>query len=151
MDRRATARLGPADPSIATRSLALLILDASVVVFASATVDGFAFFDDDLAGPPLLWSEVRSALHEAAWRGEIARDDAVRSLEAFAESKISERKHRRLGETAWRIADQLGFAKTYDAEYLALAELLDCRLVTVDGRLRRGAERLGYVVTPAEL
>ncbi|NLT07427.1 MAG: hypothetical protein GXY03_14120 [Solirubrobacterales bacterium] len=29
--------------------------------------------------------------------------------------------------------------------------ILDCRLVTVDGRLRRGADRLGLVVTPDEL
>jgi hypothetical protein len=38
-----------------------------------------------------------------------------------------------------------------DAEYLALAHLLDCRLVTLDARLRRGAARLGFVVTPLEL
>jgi predicted nucleic acid-binding protein len=56
-----------------------------------------------------------------------------------------------LAEEAWRIADELGWAKTYDAEYVALASLLDCRLVTVDGRLRRGADRLGFVVGPTEL
>jgi predicted nucleic acid-binding protein len=56
-----------------------------------------------------------------------------------------------LAGEAWRIADSLGWAKTYDAEYCALASLLDCRLVTVDGRLRRGADRLGFVVGPAEL
>jgi predicted nucleic acid-binding protein len=28
--------------------------------------------------------------------------------------------------------------KTYDAEYVALAKLHDCRLVTVDGRLTEG-------------
>lgn len=50
-----------------------------------------------------------------------------------------------------RIASELGWAKTYDAEYLALARLLDTRVVTLDLRLRRGAERLGLVVTPDEL
>lgn len=34
---------------------------------------------------------------------------------------------------------------------VALAALLRCRLVTVDGRLRRGADRLGFVVGPTEL
>lgn len=52
---------------------------------------------------------------------------------------------------AWEVAEEFGWAKTYDAEYVALAKRNDCRLVTVDGRLRRGAERLGFVVTPAEL
>ena len=58
---------------------------------------------------------------------------------------------RRLGYRAWELADRLGFAKTYDAEYLALADLLGCRVVTIDGRLRRGADRLGLVVLPTEL
>jgi predicted nucleic acid-binding protein len=56
-----------------------------------------------------------------------------------------------LGDEAWRIADELGWAKTYDAEYVALAGLLGCRVVTLDGRLRRRAEQLGFVVTPADL
>jgi hypothetical protein len=32
-----------------------------------------------------------------------------------------------------------------DAQYVALASILGCRLVTLDGRLRRGAARLGFV------
>jgi predicted nucleic acid-binding protein len=51
----------------------------------------------------------------------------------------------------WRIADDFGWAKTYDAEYVALAKLNECRLVTVDTRLRRGTDRLGFVITPHEL
>ena len=45
----------------------------------------------------------------------------------------------------------LGWAKTYDAEYLALAALNGCRVVTVDGRLRRAADRLDLVVLPSAL
>ena len=56
-----------------------------------------------------------------------------------------------MGVHAWKIADRLGWAKTYDAEYVALADLLSCRLVTLDARLRRGAQRLGFVVGPDEL
>jgi predicted nucleic acid-binding protein len=129
----------------------MLVIDASVALPASAAPKGFEFFHDDLVAPPLLWSEVRSVLHEAAWRRDVSEQQAKRSLEAFDRSRVKPRGHRRLGETAWRIANDLGYAKTYDAEYLALAELLGCRFVTLDRRLRRGADRLGYVVSPTEL
>jgi predicted nucleic acid-binding protein len=44
----------------------------------------------------------------------------------------------------------MGWAKTYDAEYCALAELLGTRLITGDRRLRAGTRRLGYVETVGE-
>ena len=98
-----------------------------------------------------MWAETRSALHEAIWRGEAAVEDAEAALDALERLPVASRNPRRLGRVAWRIADQLGWAKTCDAEYLALAELLRCRVVTVDYRLRRGADRLGLVVLPTEL
>ena len=64
---------------------------------------------------------------------------------------IRPRTHPRLDAEAWRVADELGWAKTYDAEYVALARLLGCRLMTLDVRLRRGAARLGFVVGPEDL
>jgi predicted nucleic acid-binding protein len=56
-----------------------------------------------------------------------------------------------LHATAWQIAEELGWAKAYDAEYVALAGLLAARVVTLDARVRRGAGRLGFVVLPEEL
>jgi predicted nucleic acid-binding protein len=98
-----------------------------------------------------MWSEVRSSLHEARWRGEISDEQATRALMALEAWPVRARTHKRLGAEAWRIADELGWAKTYDAEYVGLARLLRCRLVTLDRRLRRGADRLGFVVAPDEL
>ena len=56
-----------------------------------------------------------------------------------------------LPSNAWSLADEFGWAKTYDANYVALAQILGCRLVTLDARLRRGTARLGFVVGPTEL
>ena len=98
-----------------------------------------------------MWSEVRSSLHEARWRGEVSEEQARRAMAALGTSPIRMRSHKRLGAEAWRVADELGWAKTYDAEYLALASLLGCRLLTVDARLRRATSRLGYVIGPSEL
>jgi predicted nucleic acid-binding protein len=49
------------------------------------------------------------------------------------------------------VATECGWVKTYDAEYVALAKAEGCRLATLDSRLRQGADRLGIVITPAEL
>ena len=130
----------------------MLVVDASVAVPACRVEDGFdELRDDNLVAPWRMWSEARSALHEAAWRGALSNEDAVAAHERLEASRVRPRGHRRLGREAWRIADELGWAKTYDSEYVALAALLGCRLVTLDARLRRGADRLGLVVSPAEL
>lgn len=123
------------------------------MLFVSCTsADGFAAFGRErLVGPPLLWPETRSALHQAAWRGELSDGDARDALRRLRDGPVRPRDHPRLGEEAWRIADEMGWAKTYDAEYLALARLLRCRLVTLDAGLRRRVAALGFVVGPTEL
>ena len=129
-----------------------LVVDASVAIRACDGEDGFELLRDaDLVAPPLLWSEFNSALHEATWRGDIDAARSQRLRGQLKRSPLRSRTHRRLHDEAWSIADELGWAKTYDAEYVALARLLECRLVTLDARLRRGADNLEFVVTPGEL
>jgi len=129
----------------------MLVVDASIAVRASHRDGGFAALrDPDLYAPPLMWSEARSALHELAWRGEIATEDAHDALGRLERCPVKATEHRDLAETAWRIGDELGWARLYDAEYLALARLLGCRVVTLDGRLLRAGARLGLVVAPTE-
>lgn len=55
---------------------------------------------------------------------------------------MASRAPSRLGQHAWSIAERLGWAKTYDAEYLALADLLDCPLATIDRGVKDAAARL---------
>ena len=119
---------------------------------ASLPSDGFAFLDqEELVAPALLWSEVPSVLHEMASRGTVSRDLGRAALDRFLAAPIGARRHARLTSEAWRIADELGWAKTYDAEYVALAHVLSSRLLTLDARLRRTASRLVEVLGPTEL
>ena len=130
----------------------MLVLDANVVLPACASDDGFdRFSGEPLVAPPLMWSEVTAALHLGLTRGVIDREGAELSLQRLEGCPIFTRSPRSLRREAWRIADVLGMGRTYDAEYLALASLLGCRLVTLDGRLRRGADSLGFVIGPEEL
>lgn len=130
----------------------MLVLDTSVAQeIAAAPARRSLLRDDDLVAPPLLWSEARSNLHELVHRRELDRDVAVEILSELESGWLRPTTHARLTTEAWRVADELGWLKTYDAEFVALARLLGCRLVTTDGRLRRGAERLVSVVSPGEV
>ena len=50
-----------------------------------------------------------------------------------------------LRRRAWDLADQLGWASTYDAEYVALTQLQADAFVTLDAKLARSVE--GVVAT----
>jgi predicted nucleic acid-binding protein len=133
----------------------VLIVDANVVV--EVTLERFgvtaldALGDERLAAPWLLWSEVPAALSAMVFRTEISRELGESALERLETIKVEPLHPDGLVTEAWRIAKERGWAKTYDAEYLALARLLGCRLVTLDGPLWRATRNLGYVVTPEEL
>jgi predicted nucleic acid-binding protein len=123
-----------------------------VAVAATATPLGFerlrAF---GLIAPPLLWIEVESVLHAMLWRGEVRADQAVEMRARLRAAPITPDDPSTLPDMSWALADEMGWAKTYDANYVALAQLRDCRLVTLDARLRRGTQRLRFVVGPTEL
>lgn len=130
----------------------MLVIDASVAVYACRDASGFkVLHDTELVAPALMWSEARSAIRETLWRGEVSGEDAMTSYQRLGECPVERIDHAELHMETWRITVELGWAKAYDAEYVALARILGCRLVTLDGRLHRGVKRLGFVVTPDEI
>jgi predicted nucleic acid-binding protein len=54
-------------------------------------------------------------------------------------------------KATWRLADELGWAKAYDGQYMALAQMLACKLVSVDERRLRGVARCDIAVRPRDL
>jgi predicted nucleic acid-binding protein len=129
-----------------------LVIDASVAVAAAANPLGFERFRRfELVAPPLMWIEAASTLHAILWRGELHREQAEPMLDRVLTAPVRSLEPDGLSREAWKVADELGWAKTYDANYVALARLLACRLVTLDARMRRGTARLGFVVGPTEL
>jgi predicted nucleic acid-binding protein len=130
----------------------VLVVDAAVVITACLSEVGLkALGRDELVAPHLMWSEASSVLHELRWRREISGELATIARDRLTAADVSPRRPKGLIQEAWRIADQLGWAKTYDAEYLALARLLRCRLLTTDAKLKAAGSRLVNVIGPADL
>ena len=130
----------------------MIVLDASAAVQACLAAGGFDLFGRErLIAPVLFWSEVSSALHEMRWRREISAELADIAFERLLEAPVSQRSPKRLRREAWRVAEELGWMKTYDAEYVALARMARCRLFTLDARLRRGAGHVVQIIGPGDL
>ena len=101
--------------------------------------------EHELLAPTLLRSQTLSILHEAVQRGELPADVARQRLDRVGRMKIRLLGDAVLRRRAWEVADQLGWASTYDAEYVALTLLQADALVTLDAELARSVE--GIVAT----
>jgi predicted nucleic acid-binding protein len=99
----------------------------------------------ELLAPTLLRSETLSALHEAVRRGELPADVAREHLARIGRMPIRLLGDAVLRRRAWEVADQLGWASTYDAEYVALTLLQADAFVTLDKKLARSVQ--GIVAT----
>lgn len=129
-----------------------VVADASVIVQACIDSAGFApLAGHELLAPPIGPSEALSSLRELHYRGEISQELATIALSRLISAPYVVRAPVGLLQSAWTVAEALGWAKTYDAEYVALAQLLKCPLLTMDARLRRGGGRLVQIIGPAEL
>ena len=120
------------------------VVDASAVLhLAGAEVEVAAAHQ--LFAPTLLRSQTLSALHEAVQRGELPADVGRDCLARIGRMPIRLLGDAVLRRRAWEVADQLGWASTYDAEYVALTQLQADALVTRDAELARSVE--GIVAT----
>jgi predicted nucleic acid-binding protein len=96
--------------------------------------------EHELLAPTLLRSQTLSALHEAVQRGELTADVARDRLTRIGRIPIRLLGDAVLRRRAWEVADQLGWAETYDAEYVALTQLQADAFVTLDAELARAVE-----------
>lgn len=123
------------------------VVDAGAVLHLASA--GLEVSDrHELLAPTLLRSQTLSALHEAVHRGELPADVAHERLARIGRMRIRLLGDAVLRRRAWELADKLGWASTYDAEYLALTQLQGDAFLTMDPDLRR---RAGGVVAFASL
>jgi predicted nucleic acid-binding protein len=120
------------------------VVDASAVLhLASMGIDVPG--KHELLAPTLLRSQTLSTLHEAVQRGDIPADVARDRLARIGRMPIRLLGDAVLRRRAWEVADELGWASTYDAEYVALTQLQADAFVTLDTELAGSVE--GIVAT----
>jgi predicted nucleic acid-binding protein len=120
------------------------VVDSTAVLhLASEGIEVAA--EHELLAPTLLRSQTLSALHEAVARGEVAADAAREQLARIGRMPIRLLGDAVLRRRAWEVADRLGWASTFEAEYVALTELQADAFITLDEELARSVE--GIVAT----
>jgi predicted nucleic acid-binding protein len=93
-----------------------------------------------LVAPSLLRSQVLSILYRAVRAGDLTPQEGRALLERVTELKIRLLGDRVSRGTAWRIAEELGWDDTADAEYLAVTRLQADALIAVDPELAKRAQ-----------
>lgn len=100
-----------------------------------------------LVAPTLVRSQALASLYEAARRGEITPAEGLERVTRLNSLKVRFLGDKVLQRQAWKVADQLGWETTYDAEYVALTQLQADALVTCDVELARVASGLVETAT----
>jgi predicted nucleic acid-binding protein len=122
--------------------LALIVLDASAAVAvllnlgtaASAIRERLDGSDEGPHVPHLFEIEVLSALRRRALAHDHSEKRASELVEDLASMRLNRYPHTALVRRMWELNENVTIQ---DSAYIALAEILDAPLVTMDGRLAR--------------
>jgi predicted nucleic acid-binding protein len=123
----------------------VIVVDASAAVAAllNAGPARRLLATEQLHAPHLIDSEVANALRRESAARRLDAGAAWATLDAWRRLGLTRYPAHSLLDRIWELRDNLS---AYDATYVALAELLDCSLLTADSRLGR-APGIGCPVT----
>lgn len=129
-----------------------VVIDASTLV--AALVDSGpegqwaeTLLTSDLAAPHLLPVEVANVLRRAVNSGDISDDIASLAHADLIDLRVGLIAYETVAARAWELRHNL---TSYDAWYVAVAELLDAPLATLDQRLVNAAGPTCAFRTPTE-
>jgi len=114
----------------------VIVVDASAALAAllNAGPARRTLAGEQIHAPHLIDSEVANALRRASAAKRLDADAAWAALDAWRRLGLTRYPAYSVLDRIWELRDNLS---AYDATYVALAELLDCSLVTADSRLGR--------------
>jgi predicted nucleic acid-binding protein len=103
--------------------------------------------EHQLVAPTLVRSQALSALYAAARRGEITAAEGLERVTRVNSLRVRFLGDKVLQRTAWRVADQLGWETTVDAEFVALTQLQADAFITSDSDLAQAVRGLVETAT----
>lgn len=119
----------------------MMVLDASALVellvgsdLGEAVASHISEPSLSLHVPHLADIEVAQALRRYVREGQLDAREAAAALEDLRSLDLERHAHEPLLERVWALRQNL---TAYDAVYVALAEALDTKVLTCDGRLAR--------------
>lgn len=118
--------------------VALLLDSGSGGQWVTATVAG-----SDLAAPSLVEFESANIIRRHELAGIVSTDQAAQAHADLLDLAIEQWPYELLAARAWELRHNLS---SYDASYVALAELIGAMLVTLDERIS-GAPGLRCIIT----
>ena len=128
-----------------------VVVDASAIVAVlidSGRVGTWAedvVADAPLAGPELVLAEAGNILRRLERAGEISRLEATSAYRDLLQLDLTLFPFAPFSERIWELRGNL---TCYDAWYVALAEALECGLVTLDAKLGRATGPKCEIVVP---
>jgi predicted nucleic acid-binding protein len=90
--------------------------------------------DEQVQVPALVDTEVANALRTRVRLGQVSAADGWRLLDAYRWMAVTRHNVFAMFDRIWELRDNV---TAYDAAYVALAEAIECPLVTADARLSR--------------
>jgi predicted nucleic acid-binding protein len=129
----------------------LVVADASTIVAAlCATGDDGSWSamqlrDGDVAAPSLLHFEAANVIRRLAAIQKLEQSEASLAYRDLQDMRVQVWPYEALSTRIWELR---GSINCYDAAYVALAEILDAPLLTLDRRLARAPGGRCAVRTP---
>lgn len=118
----------------------MIVVDTSAVLDVltgrpvNAVLEARLIDDGDLHAPHLIDIEMLHALRRLVHTGQLSLDRATEVRSDFRDLTLTRYPHEQLADRIWSLRDDI---TTYDAAFVALADVLGVVLVTTDARLAR--------------
>lgn len=114
----------------------MIVVDSSAAIASllNAGPARKALQDQQVHVPHLIDAEVASGLRRLVATGRLGADDGWAALDTWRRLGVTRHPVAGLLPRVWQLRENVS---AYDATYVALAEMLDCSMVTADGRLSR--------------